>query len=273
VAQGRAGTEGGVTNTKEESGFGPARMQSLDDFLTNDQYNLEQVRTTLPHFRDLMPAVHTLYSRSLVLVPTGIEPIFGQSLLLVHKAFLCAAATIGRRHPDDAAPITRRAIETVSLAVAAKADSANLSRWQDYERRRARWAARRVGDKPPRLDSKVKYPATLDRLRSYLGILSDAYVHFTPEFAAGHEWRRNKRGEQVFAELPYITLDANRIAAELLLVGSLHLQMIGLFNRECFGRAFDRDEEWVMLGKAAAARLKEVRELRTSFKSGEAAGK
>ena len=261
-----------VTSENREVGGGPASMLSLDDFITNDQYNLQQIQKTLPHFRDLMPAVHALYSRSLVLVPTDIEPIFGQSLLLVHKAFLCAAATIGRRHPDDAAPITRRAIEAVSLAVAAKAERGTLARRQDYERRRARWMARRTGAKPPRLDSRVKYPASLDRIRKYLGMLSDAYVHFTPEFAGGHEWRKDRRGDDVFAELPYMTLDVNLIATELLMLGVLHLQMIDLFNRECFGRAFDSDEEWGTLRKAAVSRLKEVRERRMSFTSVEAPG-
>ena len=47
-----------------------------------------------------------------------------QSLLICHKSFLAAATLIGQAQPDDAAPITRRAVEAVRLAAAMKADPA-----------------------------------------------------------------------------------------------------------------------------------------------------
>ena len=108
---------------KKGQGQKTPQMLSLDAFIKGDQHNLDQIRQNLPEFRDLMPLIHNLYSRAIQLVPRQTAPLFGQTLLLCHKAFLCAAVTIGRRHPDDAAPITRRAIEAASVAVAVKVNS------------------------------------------------------------------------------------------------------------------------------------------------------
>jgi hypothetical protein len=192
-----------------------------------------------------MPLIHSLYSRAIQVVPRQTAPMFGQTLLLCHKAFLCAAVTIGRRHPDDAAPITRRAIEAASLAVAVKVNPQNFERWQDYKGRSARWAARHKGEKtPPFKPPRIDYPRSLDRLRSHLGTLSDAYVHFTPEFAAGQEWRRNRRGEQAYAELGYLTVDAEAIARELFISGSFYVEILEVLDSECFEGAFNKDAEW-----------------------------
>jgi hypothetical protein len=167
-------------------------MEGIEKFLKNDEYNLREIRTRLPYFTELMPRVHNLYSRSIDVVPRaadGLTLLFAQSLLLCHKAFLCAAATIGRRHPEDAAPITRRAIEVTSLAIAVKATPANFEKWQGYEARLKRWADRRAGKKPRPFYPDIKYPPNprLEDLRAYMGTLSDAFVHYTPEFAAGQE--------------------------------------------------------------------------------------
>jgi hypothetical protein len=99
---------------------------SLDSYLDNDQHNLDQIRSQLPHFRELMPRLHTPYEASRTLIPRHSAVVFGRCLVLCHKCFLSAAAAIGRRHPDDAAAATRRAIETVTLALAYKLDRKNL---------------------------------------------------------------------------------------------------------------------------------------------------
>ena len=52
------------------------------------------------------------------------------------------------RQPDDAGPITRRAIEVVRLAAAMKADPAVAERWIAYEKRMERWQARDQGEMP-----------------------------------------------------------------------------------------------------------------------------
>src|SRR5258705_3563852 len=105
-------------------------MSDITELLENDQENLLAITRGLPHFNRIMPLIDKLYDRSLGLLRVA-DPralFYGQSLLLCHKAFICAALTIGRRHPDDAAAITRRAIEAVSIARAIKYDPANLER-------------------------------------------------------------------------------------------------------------------------------------------------
>src|ERR1700730_16831709 len=124
---------------------------SLEEFISSDQYNLEQISQNLPYFSELVPRLDALYECSLKLLPIAnseVSAALNQFLLLSHKGFLSAAVTIGRRHPDDAAAITRRAIEAARLAMAIKHDPANLERWKDYEVRLARWADRRAGKIP-----------------------------------------------------------------------------------------------------------------------------
>jgi hypothetical protein len=224
-------------------------MLGLDEFIEHDEYNLQQIKLGLPHFRELMPQVHALYSRSIDLMLGTTETVFfAENLLLCHKAFLCAAATIGRRHPDDAAPITRRAIEAASLAVAVRADATNFGRWQAYEERLKRWKERDSGKKPKPFYPIIKYPDNprLASLRGYLGTLSDAFIHFTPEFAAGHDWRKVKRGDGGYLELAYLTVDQRMIEQQLLLLGGIHINILDLFV-ECFDYAFAKDPEWAAI--------------------------
>lgn len=226
-------------------------MEGIEKFLENDEYNLQEVRTRLPYFTELMPYVHHLYSRSIELIPRAAEAqtlLFAESLLLCHKGFLCAAATIGRRHPEDAAPITRRAIEVASLAVAVKSDPANFEKWQAYEARIKRWAERRAGKKPRTFYPDIKYSAypRLNGLRGYMGILSDAFVHYTPEFTAGQDWKKVAHGDGGYLELPYLTTDQAVIEQQLFLLGGIHIQILDLFA-ECFDYVFAKDSEWASI--------------------------
>lgn len=101
---------------------------SFDAYLKGQENNLAQIRR-LPVFRDLVLPVKELYERAADLVPPGTPPSFGRILLLGHKSLLSAAALIARGLPDDAAGITRRAIEAVRTGRAIKHDRGNLDRW------------------------------------------------------------------------------------------------------------------------------------------------
>jgi len=164
--------------------------RSIESFIENDQANLSLTSRDLPPFADLAPRLNALYHRSIDQVPKT-QPAFGQFLLLCHKSFLTAAVTIGGCHPDDAAPITRRAIEAASVALAIKRDPVNLERWRNTRKRTATWEARLRGEKEPRFGDEVVYPddARLARLASFGRMLSDAFVRFTPEFFADQSWR------------------------------------------------------------------------------------
>jgi len=218
---------------------------SLDDFIDADQQNLDRIRTLLPHFRELMPQMHELYQRSLDLVPKD-ALVFGRSLLLCHKSLLSAAAMIGRRHPDDAAAITRRAIETARVALAVKHDAKNLERWKNAEQRLARWAARGQGKRPKPVKDIIQYPAGhagQEELLRYFGLLSDAFVHFTPEFVETQGWRHQTRGEYGYVELPYLETDQRSIERHLLILGGVHMRIVDILD-ECFDGALSGDDEW-----------------------------
>lgn len=220
---------------------------TVDGFLENDQFNLDQLRAQLPYWIELVPRVHALYDGALRLIPKTSLAFFGKTLLLCHKDFLNASANIGRRHPDDAAAITRRAIEIASLAVAVKRDPTNLERWRSDQERLARWEARLADEKPPHLYADVRYPRdhhALEQLRRLLGVLSDTFVHFTPEyFFEGHDWRETTVGESAFIELPYLTTDQRKIEHALLITTDVHAKIIDIHD-ECLDGALSSDEGW-----------------------------
>jgi hypothetical protein len=227
-------------------------MSNLSEFLDHDQENLLAIAKGLPHFNRVMPLIDELYDRSLglLLVADDRALFYGQSLMICHKAFLCAALTIGRRHPDDAAAITRRAIEAVSIARAVKHDPANLGRWQAYEKRLARWTARTAGERPSPFHPEIKYPpehALLDQLRRFLGTLSDSFVHFTPEFFGARAWQTKRRGEEGEFAMPYMEVDQRVIERELIALGGIHTRILDLLD-ECFDGAFLADDPGASAG-------------------------
>jgi len=144
---------------------------------------LDQVQRFLVHFAELMPRCYALYECSRLAIPVvkdGTTLAFARTVLLCQTSFLSAAATIGPRHPDDAAPISRRAIDAACLALAVKHDPSNLDRWKAEEKRAQRQSDRLQGKKPEYLNPGIKYPADhrgVELLRGYAGFLSDAYMH------------------------------------------------------------------------------------------------
>jgi len=223
-------------------------MSSIGELLANDQDNLLAIARDLPHFTRIVPRIDALYDQSLGLLRVGdhLALFYGQSLLLCHKALLCAALTIGRRHPDDAAAITRRAIEAVSTARAVKYDPGNLERWRAYEKRLARWNARNAGERPSPFHPEITYPAEdrlLDEIRRFLGTLSDSFVHFTPEFFEGRGWKTERQGDAGQLAMPYMEVDQRVIERELITLGGIHVRILDLFD-ECFDGAFVADVPW-----------------------------
>lgn len=234
---------GGVGGGKDEHMKNP----TVDGFLDNDQFNLDQIRRQLPYWLELVPRVHALYEIARGLIPKTSQPFFGKTLLLCHKDFLTGSANIGRRHPDDAAAITRRAIEMASVAIAVKRDPDNVQRWRADEARLARWEARAADERPKPFHADVRYPRDhpgLEQLRRLLGILSDAFIHFTPEyFFEGHDWRETTSGESGAIELPYLTIDQRRIEHALLITGDAHAKIVDIHD-ECLDGAFSADDSW-----------------------------
>jgi hypothetical protein len=195
-----------------------------------------------------MPRIDELYDRSIGLlrIAEAHALFYGDSLLLCHKSFLCAALTIGRRHPDDAAAITRRAIEAVSVARAVKYAPDNLERWRAYETRLARWKARAAGERPRPFQPEIKSPPghqLLDELRRFLGTLSDSLVHFTPEFFENRGRKTERQGDGGHRAMPYVEVDQRVIERELITLGGIHVRIPDLFG-ECFDNVFVADVTW-----------------------------
>ena len=103
------------------------------------------------------------------------------------------ATLIAQGQADDAAPVTRRAIEIGHLAIAVHLDSGNYVKWLDAERRKARWKDRRNGKRPKsepahKWGKEVVEHPLLAELRTTLGMLSDSDAHFTPEHEGNLQW-------------------------------------------------------------------------------------
>ena len=100
---------------------------------------------------------------------------------------LSAAMLIARGQPDDAAPVTRRAIEIGHLAVAVHLDPENYLKWVDYKRRSSRWQQRIQRQRPKsepafKWNKEILEHPLLAHLRTVLGVLSDADAHYKPEY-------------------------------------------------------------------------------------------
>lgn len=210
---------------------------SMTSYFAAQKHHLEQAVRFEP-FAELFSSLHELYRVSLDCVPT--DNFFGQFVLMAHQGFLAAAGLIGQAQPDDAAPITRRTIEMVRVAAAIKEDRTNAEKWVAFETRHRRWLARQKGDKPPRLEIvlKVEHPI-VNQLMDQYGILSDAGVHFTPEYFATLDWRT----EPGLRKLNYFTGNQQTIEREILLLTGTHLLILGVLNDSVEG-AFSRDERW-----------------------------
>lgn len=216
-------------------------QMSIEDYIAAQRNNIASIRQ-LPHFSILGSFTDKLYERAIALVPISFPPPFGQLLLICHRALLSALTLIGQAQPDDAAPITRRTIEAVRLAIAVKRSPKNATEWAAYEQRMERWKARDRGEKPKPLSPKLDLPRDhpiLSELEKQLGILSDSSVHFTPEYFGSQHWIKS----EARIELRYFTSDQRIIERELITLVGIHASILRIFD-ECFDGSFFSDKEW-----------------------------
>ena len=191
-------------------------------------------------FATTCPQMDSLYELSIAGCPQDKSPVFGQFLLICHKSFLSAATLIGQAQPDDAAPITRRAIEVIRLAAAVKADPSVAKEWVAYEKRMERWKARNEGKKPERFHVQIPVEHELvKQLMDTWGIISDADVHFTPEYFHSLRWER--RGDSMF--LQYFSGEQRTIESAIIQLVGAHMLMLQVLD-ECLDSAFSANAEW-----------------------------
>lgn len=220
---------------------------TLEDYFQAQKENLAGAMQFEP-FKVLFHLVHDLYTRAISLIPQ--DNVFGQFVLMAHKEFLAAASLIGQAQPDEAAPITRRAIEMVRVAQAVKHDPENAKKWLAFEERMARWRARREGEKPKTLhiELSVGPHPIIEELMKFAGMLSDSGAHFTPEFFASRNW--SKRDGQLF--LDYFNGDQRTIEREIVLLAALQLLILRVLD-ECVDHAFGKDADWSRMLREAQA--------------------
>jgi hypothetical protein len=238
---------------------------SIEEYIEAQRANLKSI-SHLPEFSILVRLVDKIYRHSTEIIPQDSPPRFGRFLLLGHKFFLSSAMLIAQAQPDDAAPITRRAVEMARVCFASKFNEENLAKWQSYEKRQARWDARLEGDKPPNLppikyDLPVEHPI-LDELNRSLGILSDSYVHFTPEYFASLNWKDKIESKPQAVYLSYFIAEQRVIEREFILLTDSHTKIISLID-ECLDFALSNKVSWKNLmitlhqeGKKLAVKFK-----------------
>jgi len=114
-----------------------------------------------------------------------------------------------------------------------------------------------VGAKPKPLKTTTLDPPDhpfVKSLRRQVGVLSDAAVHFTPEFLDRQTWRRTQYSDNAeWIRLLYFEPSQRVLERELLSLIGTHLTIAVLFD-ECVDGAFRVNEGWAKLHDEIAGR-------------------
>jgi hypothetical protein len=231
---------------------------SLNEYVDTQQKNFAAIKES-PHYSRLIDTVDRLYRTTIDLVPAHCPRVcFGKMLLMCHKSLLSAATLIARGQPEDAAPISRRAIEIGQLAIAVRLDAQNYVKWLDEERRMARHEARVKGERPKNDPGHkwgkdvLEHPLLTD-LRTFLGILSDHYAHFSPEFEGNLAWSEEVTpGEGMTLLLEYFDTTTRTIHLAFVNLATIHLRLLDVFNA-CFKDGLESDGGWRFMKTTALA--------------------
>jgi hypothetical protein len=174
------------------------------------------------------------------------SPTYARLLLICHKSLLSAAALIAEAQPDDSVAITRRAIETARTALAIKLNPENARRWLAYQERHERWLRRQEGEKRKHFAVQfldVQSDALVRTLDAMLGMLSDAYVHFTPEYYSSLDWEvRRVDEENGVILLNYFHRDRREIERHFIILAASQGKILEAFDR-CFDGTFTNNKE------------------------------
>ena len=205
----------------------------MDEYFIALRNNLERGLHE-PYMNDLIRSLDTAY-RTLIKSPPKGPLVFGQFLLICHKAMLSAASLIAQTQPEDSVGITRRAAEAAKTALAIKLNDDNAKQWISYQERHDRWVKRNQGEKPKSFRvqfADIKGDKTMEEIDKWIGILSDASVHFTPEFYDSLDWeeRIEATGDgQIF--LNYFHRDGREIERHYITLAAVHGSILKAFDR------------------------------------------
>jgi hypothetical protein len=196
-----------------------------------------------PQIAELVCSLHAVYKTFTDSPPPG-HVVFGRFLLVCHKSMLSAAALIAERQPEDCVGVTRRAVEAAEAALAFKLNDANAAQWPSYQERHERWLKRQAGEKPRPFHvqyTDVVGEPLMDEIKRWLGILSDAYVHFTPEFYNSLDWdEQMSPGGDGKIFLYFFHPSEKEIKRHFNALAAVHLTILKAFDR-CFDMGISGD--------------------------------
>jgi hypothetical protein len=200
-------------------------LESFTQYLAA-QFNRSTIFLRNDTFTRLIGAIDTAYE----IARTGGQNITAaraRIFLTCHQSMYSAASSIARGVPLDAAAASRRALEGARTALAIKLDAKNAERWAAFEERLSRWEARQEDQKPPKL--KIEYEALkgdslAEKLATFIGMLSDGAVHFTPEFFSRLDFQNRNHGTHIFSD--YLEADDQQIAGDIKMLGAVHLLIL-----------------------------------------------
>jgi hypothetical protein len=110
-----------------------------------------------------------------------------------------------------------------------------------------------TGKKPERLPSfTYDYQGRetlMQELNNQHGILSDGFVHFTPEYYASQNWRvKDTDAQHQTLELVYFISDIQIIKHELIIPADTHARILNVIDH-CVDRTFSNDDQWKTIGE------------------------
>lgn len=129
----------------------------------------------------------------------------------------------------------------------------NALQWTAYQERHDRWLKRQQNEKPRPFVVRfadVQGDALMERIDTHLGILSDASVHFTPEFYSNLDWevRQTPEGNgEVY--LNYFHRSQREIERQFITLSAAHLTILEALDRCCDGRFRQNDACRERLGR------------------------
>jgi hypothetical protein len=197
-------------------------------------------------FRGLVGTLDQAYLTIIDRHNSDTPQIFGRLLLICHKSMLAAATLIAQSQPDDSVGITRRAVEAAKVALAVKLNDDNAQQWVSFQERHDRWIRRQENERPRPFHVQfkdLKGDLVVEDLDRFLGILSDAYVHFTPEYYCSLDWDERREpdgGGAIF--LHYFHRDAREVEQHFITLAAVHGVILRAFDR-CFDGGISSDSE------------------------------
>jgi len=201
-----------------------------------------------PFYRDGVSSLDALYACAIRTAPREGFPVFyGRLLLVCHKSMVSAANLIASCLPEDSVGVTRRAIEAAKVANAIRLNDNNAKQWLAENERHERWLRRQEGEKPKPFHVRFEDLQGDDlstALDTFIGILSDAYLHFTPEFYGSLAWQviAKPEGPGGYIHLSYFQPEIRELERHFMLLASIHEKILMVFDRCYESRLMQTDE-------------------------------